>query len=293
MRDDLSLLKEVGRRHEPAVMLEQEARRALLAAVAGQRRRSRTRPLVFGLAFVTAVAALLAAVLARGDSPSVAARAYAAISPTAGVMHFVEEQPPAHIKGGIDREHDVTATTYQEFWIDLAHPKRLRIVTSTGGRAVAQWVQVTRHVPYGSVEWKKSGAVRTSIMQAAPRVPGAGPGGVSAGQNPLAAYRDLLKNGVVLSDDETTYDGRDAYKLVVQFKPPYDLVGDVWPGDIETYIVDRTTYFPLESTYQLDFTMGGTISPFITRFPLFEILPASPETLALLRPDPHPQPYPR
>ena len=236
------------------------------------------------LALALAVAAVVAAiglVTERGGEPSVAARAYAALAPSTGIMHFVAEYPPA--TDGSTRPREGEPSVYTEYWIDRAHPRRKRIVTTIGGAVVGQVVFVDRRVPNGGLLWSRH--PRTYILTG-PRKPPVfwlgGPGGVDEGKDPIAVYRELLRGGVVESEREITYDGRDAVELKIVYKPPYDFVDDIWTGDRQTYIVDRHTYFPLESVFQLDPTFGGGAST--TRYPEFEILPSTAQNRKLLGP---------
>jgi hypothetical protein len=287
MPDELTIVRDLGATEHLPPELEQRLRQSLLEQIAAPTKRrpasGRRTFLRLAVSFV-AVALVVAGGLltGHGDEPSIAARAYAAISPSTGIMHFVAESRLRRSQTGEWR-------SYQEYWIDLAHPRRQRIVWSGRGRVAGQLVLVTRAAP-GRAAWNEYPLTSVS------RSPGplgkwewGGQGGIQTGMNPIAAYRDLLHSGEVLSEDEITYEGRDAYRLVIQFKPPYDLVDDVWLGDIETYIVDRQTYFPLEATFQWDKTFGGSTSG--TRYPKFEILPDTPQTRALLDPVRNPAPY--
>jgi hypothetical protein len=281
--DELTLLRDTrSDRAELSAESEESLRRALLARIAAgsERRPRRWRRRIALAAAVVAVVAVSGVLVEHGGEASVAARAYAAITRSSGVMHFVVEHPGARARD----------TYYAEYWIDLAHPRRQRIVYTREGLVDFQWVLVTYHVPYGTSHW--SGNNKTKITHSTAAMWGwewGGDGGILEGQNPVTAYRALLRAGTVRSERETTYHGRDAYELVVQFTPPYDLVDDVWTGSKITYIVDRHTYFPLESTFQDDPTFGGSVSDM--RFPKFEILPDSPQAKALLKPQKHPSPY--
>jgi hypothetical protein len=308
--DDLLLLKEIGSSADPApVDVEQRLRQQLLDRIVDEAsglrpvkgwrrlqfvgRRSRMR-----VWFAVVVAALAAAaalvVTGHGGEPSIADKAYAAIARSGGIMHFVAEYPsreyfkihprphgPANIVRGV-------GDVYEEYWIDLAHPRRKRIVQSAAGHVLRQQVYVDHVVPYGGTGWDQNPL--TSIIQSPKDMGIYYPGSdIRAGKDPIVAYRELLRTGNVLSESETTYRGRDAYELVIQYKPPYDLVDDVWTGDRQIYVVDRQTYFPLESTFRLDPTFGGYVT--VTRYPMFEILPESSQTRALLEPVKYPQPY--
>jgi hypothetical protein len=282
--DELTLLREVETAAHLPPEIEERLRQDLLGRIAATPARSRLlRRAVLALA-VVALVAVAGLLLQRGGEPSVAARAYAAITPSTGIMHFVAETPSTGSREPM----------YQEYWIDPAHPRRQRVVLTIGSRVVGQLVWVAHHVEDGSRRWPGNSV--TTIIQAPKAIRkrewifGWGyAGGVRTVGNPTAVYRDLLRTGTVLSERETTLMGHDAYELEVQFRPPYDLVDDVWTGERVRYVVDRDTYFPLESTLQLDPTMGGSTS--VTRYPVFEILAQSPRTEALLDPVKNPQPY--
>jgi hypothetical protein len=284
--DELTLLREIETEAELPSHTEERLRQELLDRIAAGRR-PRTRRWTLRAALVLAavvVVAVAGALLQRGGEPSVAARAFAAITPTTGIMHFVAETPAEP-----GRE-----TMYQEYWIDPVHPRRQRAILTIGHRVVGQGVWVAHHVLNGSTKWP--GNPVTTIFQS-PKVvrhrewffDWAYFGGVRTVKNPAAVYRQLLRTGTVLSERETTFMGHDAYELDVQFRPPYDLVDSVWTGDRVKYVVDRDTYFPLQSTFQLDPTLGGGVS--VTRYPVFEILPATAQNRKLLDPVRNPQPY--
>lgn len=279
MSDEISLLKELGSASEPAsTEVEQHVRSQLLKAMRHEQghgtpaRLRGWRPRVAAALAVAAAAVAAILIVTSGRTPSVADRAYAAISGRVGIMHFIQQYGPR------------SKPTYEEYWIDLQHPSRQRIVLSSGGTVTRQFVYTGGYSSYFSESGKNHNPL--TIITKAPPNPG---GGVRAGASPITAYRSLLHAGTVLSQTKTTYNGRSAYRLAIQYTPPYHLTGRVWTGDRVTYTVDSSTYYPLELRYQPDPVMGG--SPGVLRYPLFEILPATAHTRQLLRPVRHPSAY--
>ncbi len=115
--------------------------------------------------------------------------------------------------------------THKEVWINLADPSRKRIVETVRGRVVVQVVFVGRSKTFSQTGWKDD--PKTLIL----RGPADSGPGVQSGNEPMQAYRRWLEQGTVVADDVTTYRGRPAYRLVIEYKPPYKLVGNVWTGE--------------------------------------------------------------
>jgi hypothetical protein len=285
MPDELSLLKQLGSASDAAPAdLERDVRRQLLVAIAREQalhgpRGGASRWLDgWRLRSAVAVAAGAAAafigllVASHGRTPSIADNAYAALSERVGIMHFVQQY-------GLRGDH-----AYEEYWIDLQHPSRQRIVQSSGGKVTRQLVYTGGYSSYYSESGTNHNPL--TIISKTPPNPN---GGVTAGVSPIAAYRKLLHAGTVISETKTTYNGRPAYRLVIRYTPPYNLVGDVWTGDQITYTVDGTTYYPLELRFRPDPTMGG--GPSLIRYPVFEIVPATASSQQLLKPVGAPKPY--
>ncbi len=280
MSEELTLLKEIGADTEKASPeIEERAHAALVAAIAREHSkiadRLRRWPFAFGCAAAVAACAAVAIVLVArsGTAPGIADKAYGAISPRSGIMHFVAQ-------------YDLPKRHYAEHWIDLRRPVRQRIVYSAGGRVSAHRGQIV----YTGRPEPRLTAKDTNRQTIVTAAPSAAPSGVlTAGSDPTLVYRKLLHAGTVRSESKTVYRGRPAYRLVIDWRPPYKLVGNVWTGERLVYVVDRRTYFPLESTWRSDPSMGGGTSTI--RYPVFEILPDTAQTRALLEPAKNPQPY--
>jgi hypothetical protein len=205
----------------------------------------------------------------EGGPVTIVDRAYAAVTPSAGIMHFVAQYDSP------SKRH------YEEYWIDVSDPQRRRIVQSFGGRVTRQLVSPARLVPKKQVPLTEPPIVPAPPLDVNEVV--------AAGSDPVLIYRKLLHAATVLAQTEITYRGRPAYRLVVRYKPPYKLVGTVWTGERVTYIVDARTYFPLEFRWRGDPTLGGGVS--VTRYPVFEILPHTARNQELLKPAKNPEPY--
>jgi outer membrane lipoprotein-sorting protein len=227
------------------------------------------------IAVATAVAVLLAISLRGNGTPSIVSKAYAAINGRSGVMHFVVTYP----ESGGRRPY------YEEYWFDLAHPSRQRIVQSAGGKVFHQLVYVGGYRKIVSLPGGGRNPL-TVIMHAPPPAEadsGADPN--ARGVNPILGYRQLLRSGRVLSESEIDYHGKRAYRLVIFHGY---VAGDPRLGTSRiTYIVNKHTYYPLE--YRVVDNTFGTVS--VTRYLEFEILPATPAAEALLQPVPRPRPY--
>ena len=272
MPDELAMLRALGAGVEPAsVEIEEVVRRRLLRLMAARPARRR-RWLGVAFAALVALGALAAAALLRGGDEGpvrLVDRAYAAISPRSGIMHFVAQYGSR------------ANARYEETWVDLAAPAHRRTVQSSDGH-------VTRQVV--STRPAQGRAKRTASSGPVPPAPEYPTTAVEAGNDPVLVFRKLLHVGTVLSQTAITYDGRPAYRLVIRYTPPYKLADDVWKGERVVYTVDRRTYLPLEFRWRGDRVMGGGVS--VTRYPVFEMLPSTPQTRALLRPVAHPRPYP-
>jgi hypothetical protein len=283
------MLREAGEATPLSPELEEHLRRVLLERMAARPRARNRWEVRAALALVLAAVVTVAGLLAEdGGEPSVAARAYAAIAPGTGIMHFVVENVPVERN---PTPRVPVPTVYREYWIDVAHPMKQRVVTTIGGRVADQYVYVNHRVraPGGVITWSRH--PRTYIQRGYPGPTDRWPAEqrIEFGLKPVEAYRELLKHGVVESQSEISYAGHDAYELKILYKPPYQFVDDIWTGDRQTYIVDRHTYYPLESTFQLDPSFGGSSST--VRYPVFETLPATAENSKLLEPVRNPRPY--
>jgi hypothetical protein len=279
---ELSKLKQLpASEGEPTPDVEAAARQQLLDRIrlesASSRRTSgrpkfqrrfpyRLRIAAVGTAALFAVGGAILYAAGRG-APSITGRAYAAISPANGIMHFVVE----HKSSATDQPF------YEEYWIDLADPSKRRIVQTVAGRVTRQIV----YVGGASKTFEQAGSDHNPITvithappQANPRN-GADPN--TQGFIPVIGYREMLHSGKVKSESATTVDGHAAYKLVIDAN-----------GTTVTYVVDRQTYFPLAFSSQIP---GSPQVLNTDTYPMFEIVSSSPEAAKLLQPADPPRPY--
>jgi hypothetical protein len=226
---------------------------------------------VIGLAAVAvALGATGVARLVGGPEPSIADKAYAAVSGHSGILHFVAAYGPVEGTG----PRRPAPPMYREGWINLAQTGEQRYVLTIGRRAVAQNAYDHNTVQSGTLPWirRLGGGLWEPSME----------GGANLGVNPVDAYKNLLKYGEVVSEKKIDYRGGEAYELkIVLNKPSYNLVGEMGAGDRVTYIVDRHSYFPLETRVRFGGYYGGLRSS--ARYPVFEILPDTAQNRNLLR----------
>jgi hypothetical protein len=273
VKDEMTLLREIGAVDDEDQLVRERARALLIEAIAAEsgteseRRGSRLllkRNWAVRGALAGAVA-LIATVLAvtlggpgSGIAPNIVDRAAAAISPGDGIMHYVV----GYTAPGI-------SDSYEEYWINLNDPSQQRIVQTYHGAVVRQFVFTGGY----SKSFEGSGNPITIITKATPPANlshGVDPS--SQGMSPVEGYRQMLISGHVRAESKTTVAGVEAYKLIVDQAN----VGEI------TYIVDAKTYFPLEYSLPRGLT---------DRFLKFEILPHSGAANALLEPSPSPAPY--
>jgi hypothetical protein len=274
--DEVELLRRVAASVERApAEIEGKVRGDLLMLIssgsavpqAGRWSSFRTR---IGRVTVVAAAALVATALAllalagRGATPSIIDKAYAAVTASSGVMHFVVQHQSAGSR------------SYEEYWIDLADPTRQRIVQSTNGAVTRQIVYVGGTSPSFAQTGRDHDPL-TVIMQAPPVPPSATLLDPSAnGIAPLDAYRRLLASGHPVEETQIAYQGEPAYKVKVTA-----------PDMQATFILDGQTYFPIETRIEGHSVLGDVST--VDRFLMFDILPASAENL--LEPVSEPVPF--
>jgi hypothetical protein len=206
---------------------------------APERRRRPSARLGLALAGVAAAAAAIALlVISPFGGLDVAEEASAALVQDDSVLSLVERVVPA--EPGTFRESTRTG------WLDLANG-RARWTQEVFGRVVAETL-----VEPGSVQHYLPGQ---ETVIAGPSC-SAFAGGCADVVDPIAFYRDALAAADDPAATETTFEGRDAYELVlpVQVLPDGARIEQVATVDAETYL-------PLRIVWR-DVAADGAVRPF-------------------------------
>lgn len=215
------------------------------------RRRGRRLP---RSTFRVAVAGVVAAAVAfgvlsvlPGSGPSPVARAAAVLNPSAGtILHTVVATTSVSPDG-------TSSSGRTESWRQQAPPFDERTVD--GGRETA----TADGRPEAYVRNDNTLHVLPPGTEMPP--PSGSPG---TGDRLLDDIRGYLSSGEAREDGTVLVDGREAVRIV-------------FAGSKSTYLVDATTYEPIELR---DVADDGTVVT--SRFETYELLPATPANLALL-----------
>ena len=206
----------------------------------------------------------------------VSEKAYAAVTQPSGIVHEVVAfwDPSSH------------SYFFEEHWADSAKPEHRRIVQTVGGRLYGQ---ILENEAGGTlVRYSPSGRPLAPPATGRGITRGGGPPDPSReAVDPLATYEKMLRSGTVESVDEIDARGRNAYRLVVRVSNTQT------ESKTATYIVDRTTYEPIQLTVRTVIDIGGAHDTLISRqnFLVFEVLAKTAETKALLEWDKSPSPF--
>ena len=281
------LLERVSAANPVSLELDAEDRRAaerlcerVVSTPAGTARSRRAPRRRLTLAAAAGVLGLALAVLVlAGRGPSVAERAYAAVSADQGVFHVVMRMS-ADVPPELDGMPVPAGTRETEAWFD---------VEGASWHSVQYEIRDGRRVMVSEAASSPEGnAIRESAGEP-PRVSEPiGPQDV-APFDPMAEFKAAYRAGRVREEGETTVDGRRAHRLVVDHPAP--AVRD--PGfDVRSSrsvsLIDAETLHPIETVNESVVERNGRRGTLrtVTRFTTYEILGRTPENLALLEMQP-------
>lgn len=284
--DDLELLSAANPVRAEETVADAEAARALLERVLAtpaeaveppHRSRRRTGFVALAAAVVGLTVAVVLTSLSDG-SPSIAERAYAAVSkPT--LYHVVVRstiEAPAFLRRELDLPRGVELT---ESWYDLKRPAyhyvayelrdgRRTFVTEAAGNPTRE----TLRMPPGSVPGRAP-----DVMTGKPRE--------VERFDPTAQFKAAYRSGNVRQAGTVTVAGRRAHRLVIEH--------DVGPLTDPQFVVrssssvmlfDAQTLAPIEWVGRVVFEINGRRGTLRgrLRYTTFETLPRTPENLAKL-----------
>ena len=249
-----------------------------------RKRRSRRPP---ALAFA-AVAALAAFVVATSSSPNVVAHAQEALGASDQIIHTVtvtrvyqkngQVQPRPAVK--VDGKSPAAISDRTERWVAF-DPARQRTRMFLDGRDgtvetidfdYAGGTLRMRQPWESSVQTRRIDARTFEAMLSDPSP-------AQAGGDPVAGVRAMLDDGRLRADGETRVNGREVVRLVGHQDPPPPLDGARgFAVDVE-YLVDASSYDPVQVTLRRS-DQGHPAGSSVITFETFERLPMDP---ALLR----------
>lgn len=280
-----SFYEELGRRCDelaPTAGDDRTASHSLLLKGWRWSSRNRTAGLALALGLIIVSLVGIGSLLSQvrgGESLEkiVSENAYAAVSQPNGIVHQVVAfwDPPSR------------SYFFEEHWADGADPEHRRIVQTVGGRLFGQIVEtadrgtLVRYGPDGR-------PLAQPPLTGSGVTHGGGPPDPSReATDPLAAYEKMLRSGTVESVDQVDAGGRHAYRLVVRVSNSPSKQATA------TYVVDRSTYEPIEMTVRTVIDIGGAQETVTSRqhFLVFDVLPRNAETEALLDWDKTPSPF--
>jgi hypothetical protein len=241
------------------------------------RRRSR-RPLALAFA---AVAALAVLVLATSSSPSVVAQAQEALGAPDQIIHTVivtqvfqpdgkpQPQPALKLDGEV-----LPISNRSERWVAF-NPVRTRTRMFFDGSTKTIDFDYADGELRTKEPWEPE--IRTTHLDAgAFEAWLSDPSPAQAGGDPVAGVRAMLDDGRLRADGQTSLNGRAVVRLVGHQDPPPPLDGaHGFAVDVE-YLVDASSYEPVQVT--LDRGAGGKS---VISFQAFERLPMDPALLRL------------
>ena len=273
---------------------EEREAEALLARVLAtpvttdDRHRSRTRPLRWaamaaGVACVAA-AAFVVANLVDSDAPGpgVVERAVAAVAREDVVYHTVERTRGRSTVGGGE-----VISRFGESWHTTGgriHQKTFASRAGRRGRLLSEFAGMRRQGRTGGrgLMWTSHGntIIEMGFGFGRGRLPNPTPFGDVGAQ-----LRALEQEGRLRPAGTTRIGGTRAYRLASE---PVSLPGEPRGEERLVFLVDSKTYLPLARRHFIETGSGDTMQVF-TRYLVYERLPLTGRTAALLALDPHPQ----
>ena len=272
-----------GARHEATDRVEADAvlRRILAEPPAAPRERSRPlarRPRSLAAAAVLCLAAAgLAAsnLLGNGRAPTIADRAYAAVSDDDVIYHYVLDlRGSAHPLQADLRELLPLVNGRLEVWYraDGTASRSLQSERDQEGRLRLSYESAVRRGHVIDYDARKHALGRRSEY-----------GGRPGATSPLDDFRSAYRDGKVLERGKTTFNGRPAYRLLIRRQ------GEGFRQRM-AYYVDRETYLPLGTRESGRYKLNGGWSRIRveSRYAVYERLRDTRASRRLLRMGRHP-----